>query len=497
MTDLPQLLTSHPAALLLAPVSVALLIGPRGARAPWRTAVDGPLLVGLGLAVALVCEVWLVGFLLPGGSTASDFGEYCEGIAELRGIPNSLPAHNRSRATAWVVAQLSRPLGVIGGLHAAAALGLGLTAACVGLCARVLHSRLAAVAAALSVGALVPLVLLSRTFSYYPLVTAGFAMAATGACLLGRSAHPLAYAAAGVGAGLALLADLRGLIFVLPVVGLGLLGLLRRPWPLAPVRALALALPLLWSHGVGPWAYPRRHAVSLERQADLPNFALILEHPHQTALQLRSADSAFLWGTSDLRELPLTLAYLRRFSALGPGSAGRQALHDDGYRSRVKPWLVPTGGALLIALFALRRQPWAALGLLAALAPWAANLRGAVQTQASEWRFLAVGAPGVAVLFGLAYAALATAWARGPTRGAGATGRLLLAAAPLPAILLGALPSPLGPVSPWKQVRLNGSSQVEKHLEGEDPRWPGCAAAIAEDRARGLIPPKRSRVGGP
>jgi hypothetical protein len=103
----------------------------------------------------------------------------------------------------------------------------------------------------------------------------------------------------------------------------------------------------------------------------------------------------------------------------------------------------------------------------------------------------------VAVLFGLAYAALATAWARGPTRGAGATGRLLLAAAPLPAILLGALPSPLGPVSPWKQVRLNGSSQVEKHLEGEDPRWPGCAAAIAEDRARGLIPPKRSRVGGP
>jgi hypothetical protein len=64
-----------------------------------------------------------------------------------------------------------------------------------------------------------------------------------------------------------------------------------------------------------------------------------------------------------------------------------------------------------------------------------------------------------------------------------------LGAAAALATVLGAWPSPLGPRSPWRTERIHGDSQVDAYLNGSsDPRWPGCSAALARDRARGLLP---------
>ncbi|MEY3209950.1 MAG: hypothetical protein RIT28_431, partial [Pseudomonadota bacterium] len=263
-------------------VSVALLLGfvlalralptARGEEDAWRWRLDGPLLLGAGLVSGALQSTWLAGFASAGGQLAtSDFGDWCAAVATVaEGDAARYPAH-RARLTAELLAPLARRVGVADAILWGATISGGALASALYLWGRALHGRVAGLAASAFVGAVPPVLLLSRTASFYPEATALFAWGMALATAAARWPKARTLLGAGIGLGLCLLVELRGLIWALPGLGVAGLGLLLGPWRpawSAPLRLVALLIPLALAWSLGPWAYHERTG-SLEEQADV------------------------------------------------------------------------------------------------------------------------------------------------------------------------------------------------------------------------------------
>ena len=474
--------------LLLAPVALGLLLSAKRTDEPWRWSIDPFLALGLGGVLAALSFTWLSPVVLTSESNASDFSEYCEAVVNMMGLSQGGESINRSRVPAWLIAQLATPLGIVDGMLAGALAGLVLVGASLYLWGRCAHSRLAGIAAALLAGAFTPLALLSRTVTFYPLVTGAFALAGAGALVMARFGHPLAFAFGGFSAGLALLFDLRGLFWALPVIGIGLLLALRRPWGLVPIRWLALLLPMWWSHYVGGWAYLPTTS-PLERQADVQRFALEMGYTYSKIAVMPKPTTQFIWGRTDLREVPETLRYLSHFSKLEFQLPGDIENARAAAGSRMGPWWKPLGVGAVIALYGLRRHPYRLLALIAACLPFLSSLRGAVTVQAAEWRFLGNALPFAPAVLGIAFATLAVSpWGTRRTHWLP-----LLGGAALLALVTGRPQSWLSPFAPWRTDFIKGTSQMDIYLlaardvnaqASRDIR-PFCAAAVKQDLADG------------
>ena len=454
--------------------------------------------VALALAAA-VSGAWMLAFglfdehIVGGVYTSSDFTEYCSIVARVR--DGDWPEHSqRSLLAAWPSARLAGR-GLLDGMALSGLLFSGAFTLGLYLWGRALQGPVAGVAAVLLAGTLAPLVLLSHDLSFYPEVVAVFTLGAAATCAALRWRGWATQALLGIAIGACLLVDVKGLIWALPFTGLGLLAAVVVPRR-APVRLIALILPIALSYPLGRVAYPV-YASSLESQAN------ISQRMDEVGLDFDASrlrwDTDFVWGRSNPLFIPYTL---HTVWALGqgvhPDYGGEQG--PARWAWTVKGLRLEWGAGLLVLVLLLirRRDPWLALALLGTAVPFAAGLESAQRLHQSFPRHLSTGLPFAIVWGGVAWSALLDGLPRQDlalrVRGL----RPLLGLAVLAAMVWGFLPTSLSPTAPWRHKLSSENGDIRRmvdlrapDLKPEEParrRDRACFQGLDRDRREGREP---------
>jgi len=459
MHSIPITPLGHLAHAIWPLVVVGLLLrfvpGRGDASAAWDTRKDLGLAALFGVFCAGISAFWMARyFIINAPVTASDFSQYCESIGAFRDEDMVGWNKQRSVVAGWLPSVLSSSMGVIDGLLVAglascAAMGSGIF-----LWARALHGRLAGMCAALLACAAAPLVQLTRTASFYPEAVAAYVLSGTGAVLALRYRTLPALLAAGAGVGLVLLVDVRGLIWALPALGLGLLAALcMKTWLRRVLGLIVLLAPIAASHPVGEYAYFDK-TPSLEQQAVFYVDEAMRRIGADTGTPIgdRAYPSRFIWGRTPLSDLPITIQTMLKLNQGVPDEVGehRETIHTR--RMHVLPWVPPALLCLLIAMWGARRRPLVMLALLGASVPFVVALRSAA-TLVSHPRYVANGMAIIPIVLGVGVAVLAQGGLRrvdsSPSEGRfpwgvlGGVGAMLL-------MVLGVVPNWLSPTAVWR-----------------------------------------------
>ncbi len=453
------------------PVVVALVFRPgfylKGGPARWSSRVDLLLTVGLGVGLALVSTAWMTRYNFSIHSlTASDFSQYCNAVDAWRTNDMARWPGQRAVGAGFIAGLLGARLGIIDALVASTTLCMALIHGGLYLWGRALSSRLGGIAASLLGLSLAPLVALSRTVSFYPSLVAGFVLSAAGAALALRYRSLPALAAGGVGAGLVLLVDVRGLLWALPALGLTLVAALF-PQPGAveprvraalrqlPLRVLVVLLPLLASYGLGKWSFPEGQ-YTLEVQIvtyarDALRRASLNQRGPSSFDEVYARKDAFLWGTSSPLGIPQTLAFLAEANAAMPLTLADAPEARHARARFVDPWWWAAVGSMAIAVVGLRQRPALLLAYFGGLVPFLVAFRGA-STVLFHPRYLANGMVALPVILGVAFALLAQgSLPRRDITGTPARSLATVGAASALALLIfGVLPSWLSPRAPFR-----------------------------------------------
>ncbi len=467
--------------------------------APWKTGPDLALLLGAGVGGGLLSGLWLADFALVDGnlSASPDFWEYCGSTAALAADQVEHFSHNRSRLAGWLPGRLAPTLGIEDALLVSAFASTIVLCCAAALWGRAAHSRLAGVASALLVGAVAPLAVLPRTLTFYPEILAGLLLcSATGLVAL-RWRTPVACLAAGVGAGIALLIDARGLIWALTAVGLGALAAIwgpsRRWHPRGlPLRVAALVLPLWISFVWGPWAYGH-NAQSLEGITsplrELRDRGLL----DATVSIPPEPPTRFIWGRTPLSGIPGTLRTVAAMQDHVPEAARQTREAQRGRAWWVDPWRPVVWGALVVVIVGLRRKPVLLIGMLGLMLPCALSLDSASGFKRAKPRFLANAMLVLPPLLGVAAAVLAHGAPGRTVLTHGHWRRLALGVGVVVVMLLGIWPSWLGPDADWRVPLQRNDRALQQARDNTTADAQGdararCAAAIAAGPERRLTP---------
>ena len=227
----------------------------------------------LGLVAGLVF-VWIadgrladIYGLSPWNS--ADFIDYCSGLLHMSGEDAPWPI-KRSKFAGLIPLGLKPSYGLVGAFRAGALVSTFLVGAGLYAWGRVLAGRAAGLMAVVAALGFAPIVRLPRMLNYYPEATAFFVIGAAmfSAGLMHPKRRGLAWAGAGIG--LALCADVRGLVWAVPWTAAAL-------WAIGwggenrKSAAKAFVLPLILFFFVGRWAYPADTA-SFESQLVATDF---------------------------------------------------------------------------------------------------------------------------------------------------------------------------------------------------------------------------------
>ncbi|MEC8382358.1 MAG: serine/threonine-protein kinase [Myxococcota bacterium] len=347
------------------------------------------------LAVAIGGAFVSAPLLLEMSFFETDFIDYCVGIVHFDTVLLAPP--KRANGAAWLPAMLARDYGVINGLALGALLSTGLIGLGIQLWARAIGGPMAGYFAVAMALGLAPIVGMSRFLNFYPEIIATFVMAAGMTALALRTRHAGFVLAAGVLACSCVIVDLRGLIWFLPLT----LGVLLAVFGIATWRdRLSTLCGLIgiyfgaWK--LGSWSY-HELATSLERQIDVrPLFAAFDSTQFSPPY---AVPSNFVWGRSDLTELPKTLAFLFEQRTIPPPDG---FLSADTGMDILAPyavgWTVLLGVGLLMALALYSSKRWQMLALLVPLSPFAVAMIGTQELVEPHLRFFAHAIPGAVVL---------------------------------------------------------------------------------------------------
>ena len=467
---------------------------------PWRTTTDVGLGMGAALLGTLLSSAWMTRyFLFRFSLTASDFGQYCESLGAFRGGDLALWAKQRSLVAGTLPGLLSDSLGIVDALLVGALISHVVMGFGIYLWARAAHSRLAGLVAVMLASAVAPLVHLSRTVTFYPETVAGCVLSAAAATLALRLRTLPAVLFSALVAGLVLLLDVRGLLWALPAVGLtAFAAILAKGWWRRVVGVALIGGCLAGSYALGErtsWEL----TPSLEQQTSFyVDEALRRFQPNNPnagiSTQEEVASSRYVWGRTDITEIPDTLQFLWTLRQGMPEGIEDQPETAYGRRTHMVPWLLPAGFGLALALWGARRRPWLALGFLGSLVPFAVALQGTAN-MVGHSRYMANGITMVPVLLGLGFAVCAQGALQ--RRDEAHDGPLLrrsewIGLAIVLCLVLGMVPTWLSPVANWR-------APVSADIEPSNSLWhaanstalpvdvaPACAAALREDFASGL-----------
>lgn len=488
--------------LLAPPLMLRALLPTRSQEMPWSWRKDVPFLLLISAGVVLCCAFWVSRFSIGDKIISSDFHDMCIATEAVREDIRGMFSGNRSWMAAWTAGVLARRLGVIDGLLAAALLHSWVMVFGIGLGARALAGRMAALIAMLSVMALPPLAVLPRTASLYPAFDAAITLSLGLTLVACRWRSPWTLALGSAGAGLVFLADARGLIWGLSTLGVlalvllvglyeniknqtlprwrrGLMGLL---WPIAGIG------PMIYSYILGRWAYMSNSA-SLEMRIDVQHFFMERSLAFISRPGMRSR---YIWGWSSPWEIPKTLRWLYDEQQHVPKSWATTSTNVWIYGDQVAPWVGPFWVVFLLSCWYLRKQLGMLGALLLALVPFAAAQWATVTMVDLHVRFLGSTYPVLALLLGLAWVSVGDLLPMRYT-----IRRLQLPASDLLIhgsffllLVLGIIPSWLSPVAAWRQPIISDDSIPLMVYVATHPRTQRvtdveaqCMAALSEDMA--------------
>jgi len=470
--------------------------GPAPAR--WRLRTEAPIALAVGCVVGVSAFTWYANFYLGGAVTTDDLLDYCSAVAALsHDRPEAFPA-KRALLPALPPWLLEPYLGVFDALLASAVVGTALCGAGLYLWGSALVSRLAGVAAAASMLTMAPMAMQARMPSFYATINGLLALSASLTTAAVRTSRPVHHAAASTAIGLALLADVRSLVWALPFVGTLLASVALVRGPSRGARLVAIFLPLAISHGFGTVGYPE-NAVSLEEQLDVrPLFHM---HGSRTAevLPPYEYESGYVWGRTPVRQIPATIATLIELSRVEPPSDVRMNVPASFHRHHVQPWLSTAAIVLPLSLVVVaRRRRRLVAALLGTGAPYLVALWGQQHMVEPQARFLTQSLPVVALGLGVSFAWIISSV---PAPG-GRHGRIrsVVGLAIVLVIATGILPTPLSPAAGWR-MRWRPDTFPLAQLDRDLRLRPGrgrlkggavrCVEAIRADHAEGH--PKYSR----
>ncbi len=460
--------------------------------------IDGliALVTGLGFLWLVDGRLTRVHMLDPWNT--ADMVDYCNALLHLGSDPDVPWSMKRSRITGLLGAAVAGEAGIMQGLRTSSLMATVLIGSGLYLWGRVASGRTAGLIAVAVALAFSPLVLLPRILTLYPMVAAFLVLGAVGvtAGIVRRS--PWALGLAGAGIGLALLADVRGLVWAVPWMA----GALVAVWCCTNrMRALGwLMAPLLVSFVVARWSFPEG-AVSFEKQLDVRPLYLIYgsEDPAHQAPHDTGGD--FVWGRSGPWRLPETGWFvLRQLSLKRPDNFPPDVsrfISEDHLSPFVPIWI----GAGLLALGGAVRRPRTALAVAATAAPFAIAFHGQQGMAEIRVRFLCQAMPGLALLVGVALGQLID-MLPGPLKGRETRShpvRAVLAGGLVLAVTLGEISTPASPWARWRRPWPVVGELVQVHPDAKrkeqlSERKQICAKTLEQDEAAGhWIPPLRRR----
>jgi hypothetical protein len=471
------------------------------ADAPFQVRWDLGLAVGGGLLFAVMSTFVLADQMLEGTPvTGADFHDYCACIGASRGDHAAGWRATRSIASGIMPALLARWLGVIDGLLAGAFLSQWVMGAGISLWARALHSRLAGVAAVMLACAVAPLVSLARSVTFYPEIVAVSVLSAAMVALALRTRSLWGVLGSGMGIGLVLLMDVRGLVWAGPVLVVAALAAARVGSIRRRVIALGLLLlPIVGSYQVGAHVF-MEGVPSLERQMDsyVDDVLTSIGSP-PTRLAGARPDLGSIWGRTPVVGIPASLLRSWAVRSAVPSDVRDHPENVQARTTQIMPWLALVMPMLLVVLWGLRRRPLLLLGLGLTLLPFIATIHSAGWFYYRS-RYLASGMPAVPVILGVGLAVLALgslgqADLKSPQRlslaiPAVATGLLLL--------VLGWVPTWFSPSADWRWpigADNNPVDALRTALTGKQygpRRTPLCSQVLQADFDAGI--PAGSRI---
>ncbi len=498
---------------------------PRPASRKSLLVADVALALVCSIGVATVGSFWLARFHLAGGSlTGADFQQYCGSVAWLRGDGTEHWYFMRSTTSGLLPALLARKLGVLDGLAWASLLSLSITVLAVYTWARVLMDRLAAVAAAMLVASVAPLVLSSRFLSFYPEIMAGLTLAAAASALAVRVGGRWGALLAGCSSALAFLVDGRGLAWGLAYLVLALSLVFfgnggsaggkktGEKW----IRLSLVLLPIVvsWFAG-GPanqrtWTLESQVALMIRTNSPDPGASWAPE-PGRWA-----GKDGYRWGHGNPLNIPATVVDLAIMTAQSSShlSEGQSSVTRS---QQVWPWTWPGVVGLALVLWGLRRKPMLLSTWLVTIAPFSLYTWQAARMEPSL-RFLALAFPVIPLTLGMGISVLLKGEplkrpgshrekdrteqpAPAPQHASAAPISLRGGLALLLLLLMiqGVIPGFLSPAAPWRVPFVAVNEGLEAVMAVRDgtgnfksPPVGACLAALQKDLDSGI--PARSRV---
>ena len=486
--------------LLLLPVAWRLLPGGRRDPEDWDWKLD-PLLLVLTTAIATATVAWGTHYYMPRDIlTASDFPEYCSAVLSVRDQIPEIWSGNRSRFAAALPAFWAGKTGILDAFALAGLTCAALICGSLFLWGRALHSRLAGILAAIFCISVAPLVLQSRTVGFYPEVAASLSLAAAATALAMRFRNAWTCGLAGAAIGLALLVDLRNLMWAVPYVGLTFLAALRWPRRQALTSLAALFVPLLVSWNLGPVAFPDgttafEHQVNLQ----LRYHEMGVDDPRYLP-PYRLSPTRYIWGQTPFTDIPRTLLWLQQQGDLVPEYSAVLPFEHRGGGIIVRHWIPLAMVSLLVCLWGLRKKPLLLFGLGGTSLPFLLAFNNAIMVSRAVPRFLGYAMPFVPLLLGVAFAVLAQGKAGTGEKPWTHRNRAWFGGVVLCVFLVatGVVPSGLSPAASWRpyDARPDGSRDMKYYLseasgldmgtvEGPKALSEACAAALEEEVAAG------------
>ena len=445
------------------------------------------LAISCGLGFLWCAEVGLGGVHMLDRFNTADMVDYCNAILHLGGesdVPWSL---KRSRLTGVVATALAEGRGIMAGLRSSSIMATVLIGSGLYLWGRAASGRTAGVIAVAAALAFSPLVLLPRILTFYPMVSAFFVLGAAGvtAGIVRRS--PRALGLAGAGIGLALLADVRGLVWAVPWMAGALFAVYRSTDRRR--AALWLMAPLVLSFGIARWSYPAG-AVSFEKQLDVRPLYLIYGSDDPAHQPPHDTGGDFVWGRSGPWRLPQTGWFIIRQLQVDPPPNFppdvSQFVADDHLSPMVPVWI----GAGLLALGICLRRPRTAVAVAATAAPFAIAFHGQMDMAEIRVRFLCQAMPGLAMLVGVGLGELVDRLP-GPLKGETERShpvRALVAGGLVLAVTMGEISTAASPWARWRRPWPIVGELVQVHPQAQSrdtlsARKQICAEALDRDAA--------------
>jgi len=505
--------------LVVLPLLLRWLPVPSDRDAPWNTAIDISMALGAGVVAGVVSAVWTSPHALGTVLTTHDFSGICDTIGSLRQLdPGGI---TKQPGSSLLPAALAAVLGVIEGLAVASLLTTMATGVALYCWGRILHSRSAGVAAACILCAIHPLAAMTRQLDFYPEQGLMMLLCAVTATAALRFPNLWGLGAAGVGIGLALMADHTGLSFGLAALAVTGLVALRAPLRKIPVRLVVLFAPIAVSYGLSSQMMVMspfledRFACFVTDSTGVPENRFFGQRKRDDShlvgsLRDYAVDArngrrygGYCWGHSSPLGLPRTLVALGVMSRdLSKAESPDRWQLPTSRRAHVYPWLPPAFMALLVIGLALRKRPLLLLGLLLVLAPFSSSLRLAASSQILAHVLITPLMP-IPMLIGTAWAIMAFRTPSEPPTTRWTLLAPLLTALVLIPLMLGVPKTFLAPDAAWRQPLPSNVDAISLSIHSprflEDPTLPNvqeddmgyCREALLEDLHAGHSPGTR------